>query len=397
MTLRQLFFRHVGQTSQASLALEIERAEGIYFYAPNDSKRYIDAISGVSVSNLGHQHPKVRQAIHEQTDKCLHTFVYGEFVVSPQVQLAEYLTKHLPASLDTVYFVNSGSEAVEGALKLAKRYTGRRDIVAFRNAYHGSTHGAASLMSDDYFTSAYRPLLPNVRFMRFNHEEDLALITTETAAVVTEVVRAEAGVELPQGDFLQRLQARCREVGALLIVDEIQTGCGRTGTLFAFEQYSIVPDILLVAKAFGGGMPLGAFVASQEIMRVLSFNPVLGHITTFGGHALCCAAALAALRALIEEKWMDSVREKEQLIRSLLQSHPRILGMRSAGLMVAVDLGDADFVQRFIRRCIKNGLVMDWFLFNGTAVRIAPPLIISTDQIRELCAIFVHTLDELSQ
>lgn len=386
--------QHVGQTSPAPLALEISRAENIYLYAP-DGKQYIDAISGVSVSNLGHQHPKITEAILAQTRQYLHTFVYGEMVLSPQVQLAQWLAQHLPEPLSSVYFVNSGSEATEGALKLAKRYTGRRDIVAFRNSYHGSTHGAMSLMSDSFFTSAYRPLLPNVRYINYNDPNEFAQIDKQTAAVVVEVVRAEAGVELPQGDYLQQLQAHCRQVGALLIVDEAQTGCGRIGTLFAFEQYGIVPDILLLAKAFGGGMPLGAFIASQEVMRVLTFNPVLGHITTFGGHPVCCAAGLAGLQALEEEGWLRDVKNKGELIVRQLQGHPQIVAIRSAGLMIAVQLKDAVTVQWFIRRCIENGLIMDWFLFNAESVRIAPPLVITEAQIMDLCQIFLSTLDEL--
>lgn len=393
-TLRQLFFRHIGQTSPEPLALEIEGAEGIYFYAPGGAKRYIDAISGVSVSNMGHGHPRILQALHAQADRCLHSFVYGELVVAPQVRLAEYLCAQLPKELDSVYFVNSGSEAVEGALKLAKRHTGRRDFVAFRNAYHGSTHGAASLMSDEYFTSAYRPLLPNVRFIDFNRRDDLLHIDESVAGVVVEIVRAEAGIELPAPGYLQALQERCRQTGALLIVDEIQTGCGRTGSLFAFEQHGLLPDILLLAKAFGGGMPLGAFVASRSLMQSLSQDPVLGHITTFGGHALCCAVALAALQALLQEGHISQVQAKsDRLAERLL--HPKIRQIRRAGLMFAVDLGDADLVRRFIRQAIENGAVMDWFLFNPYSVRIAPPLIISPEQIDELADIFLKTLDQL--
>ena len=291
LSQRQLFLNHVAQTNDAPLAIEIERAEGVYLYGP-DGKSYLDLIAGISVSNLGHNHPKVTQAIKQQADKYLHTLVYGEFILSPQVQLAKLLTDHLPNSMDCVYFVNSGTEATEGALKLAKRYTGRRDIVAMREAYHGSSHGSMSLMSDTYFTAPYRPLLPNVRFIEYNEPNELSQINEETACVIMETVRAEIGVMLPTNDYLKKVRQRCDEVGALLIFDEVQVGCGRTGSLFAFEQYGVVPDIMTLAKGFGGGMPLGAFVAGKEMMNTLTTKPILGHITTFGGTSgLLCSRA----------------------------------------------------------------------------------------------------------
>lgn len=393
LSQRQLFLNHVAQTSDAPLALEITRAEGIYLY-DKTGKAYIDLIAGISVSNLGHNHPKVIKAIQEQSSKYLHTLVYGEFVLSPQVQLATLLSEQLPASLDSVYFTNSGTEATEGALKLAKRYTGKTDIVACKQSYHGSSHGAMSLMSDTYFTAPFRPLLPNVKHIQFNDIDELKWIDKNTACVIMETVRAEIGVELPYPDYLKQVRERCTEVGALLILDEIQVGCGRTGSLFAFEQYGIVPDILLLAKGFGGGMPLGAFVAAKEIMQSFMHNPFLGHITTFGGHPVCCAAGLASLQVLIDEpELINSVKAKEKLFRELL-IHPAISAIRSAGLLMAVQVSSYEFVIKVSQECIKNGLVTDWFLFNSNAIRIAPPLTISTEEIKKACKILLHAIDK---
>jgi acetylornithine/succinyldiaminopimelate/putrescine aminotransferase len=333
--LRQLFLKHLAQTSEFPLMLEIESAEGIYLY-DKKGKSYIDLISGIGVSGLGHRHPRVVKAVKDQVDKYMHTLVYGEFVLSPQVQLATLLAEKLPAPLDCVYFVNSGSEATEGAMKLAKRYTGRYEIVSCKNAYHGSTQGSASLMSDPFFTQAFRPLLPGIRHIEFNNEASLHTISEKTACVIVETIQGEYGVQLPTDNFLKKLKARCDETGALLVLDEIQAGCGRTGSLFAFEQYGIVPDILLLAKGFGGGMPIGAFIASGEVMKVLSFEPLLGHITTFGGNPVCCAAALATLKELVESDLILKVKGKEKLFRDLL-IHPKIKEIRSAGLMMAVE------------------------------------------------------------
>lgn len=391
---RQLFLQHVAQTSEAPLALEIESAEGMYLYT-TDGKQYMDLIAGISVSNLGHRHPNVVNAIKTQSDKYLHTLVYGEFILSPQVELATLLAELLPNSLNCTYFVNSGAEATEGALKLAKRYTGRSEIIACKKSYHGSTQGALSLMSEDYFTKPFQPLLPEVNFIEFNKESDLQYITHKTACVIVETVRAEVGVEKSQKGYLQKLRARCTETNTLLILDEIQVGCGRSGTMFAFEQYDIIPDILLLAKGFGGGMPIGAFISSKEIMQSLTHDPVLGHITTFGGHPICCAAALANMRVLQTEyaQLIATVKAKEALFLDLLK-HPKIKTVRSCGLLLAVELENFDWVLAVIRTCIENGLITDWFLFNAEALRIAPPLIISEEEIRTACQIILAALDK---
>lgn len=386
--LRQLFLAHLAPTSEFPLLLEVSRAEGIYLY-DRDGKAYIDLISGIGVSGLGHCHPKVVAAVKDQAERYLHTMVYGEYVLSPQVKLAHLLAQQLPDSLNSAYFVNSGAEATEGAMKLAKRFTGRFEIVACHKAYHGSTQGAASLMSDAFFTQAYRPLLPGIQHIEYNCSFCLQKITEKTAGVIVETVQGEWGVRKPYGDYLKALRQRCSEVGALLIFDEIQAGYGRTGSLFAFEQYDVVPDVLLLAKGMGGGMPIGAFVASQEVMKVLSVNPLLGHITTFGGHPVSCAAALATLEHLLETDLIAQVKRKETLFRTLLQ-HPAIVEVRSAGLMMAVELSDFDFVQAVIYHCLEEGLIVDWFLFNDRSLRIAPPLIIEEAAIRKACAIILE-------
>jgi acetylornithine/succinyldiaminopimelate/putrescine aminotransferase len=391
MNNRQLFLRHVAQTSNFPLMLEIEYSEGMYLY-DTEGKKYMDLISGIGVSGLGHRNPSVVAAIKNQVDKYLHTIVYGEFVLSPQVELATLLTAHLPESLDSVYFVNSGTEATEGAMKLAKRFTNRGEIIACRNAYHGSTQGAMSLNSDDYFTQAYRPLLPSIQHINYNEVADLQHITNKTAAVIMETVQAESGIYPPQDDYLKKVRARCTEVGALFILDEIQTGYGRTGSLWAFEQYGVVPDILLLAKGMGGGMPIGAFVAPRHIMHSFADHPILGHITTFGGHPVSCAAALATLQELTQKNYIESVREKEQLFRSLLV-HPKIKEIRSAGLMMAVELSDFDFLQKTANRCMENGLITDWFLFNNRSMRIAPPLIITKEEIIWACEVILAALE----
>jgi acetylornithine/succinyldiaminopimelate/putrescine aminotransferase len=383
----------LAQTSDAPLLLEIEKAEGIYLY-DTAGKAYIDIISGIAVSCLGHCHPNVVAAIKTQSEKYLHTLVYGEYVLSPQVKLAELLTDNLPKSLNCVYFVSSGSEATEGAMKLAKRYTGRPEIISCFDAYHGSTQGSLSLMSDPYFTQAYHPLLPGIRHIRFNEEEDLAIISKQTACVIIEPVRAESGVHLPENDYLKKIRKRCDETGTLLIFDEIQVGFGRTGTLFAFEQYEVVPDVLLLAKGMGGGMPIGAFITSKELMSVLSHHPVLGHITTFGGHPVCCAAALATLETLLGSTLLEDVAAKSALLKNLLV-HPLIKAVRGLGLFMAVDLGRSDLVMQTIAICKREGLITDWFLFNDRCLRSAPPLIISEAEIRAACRIIVGALEEL--
>lgn len=391
---RQLFLRHVAQTSDMPLMLDIERGQGIYLY-DTAGKPYIDLIAGISVSSLGHCHPAVVQAVKDQADRYLHTLVYGEFLLSPQVQLATLLTEQLPDSLDSVYFVNSGTEATEGAMKLAKRATGRSEIIACRNAYHGSTQGAASLMSEDYFTRSFRPLLPGVRHINFNCTTCLQQITERTACVIMETVQAESGVHPPHADYLQQVRRRCDEVGALLILDEIQVGYGRTGTLFAFEQYGIVPDVLLLAKAMGGGMPIGAFVASRELMWHFTHNPVLGHITTFGGHPVTCAAALANLQSMLDTRIYQDAPRKAELFRTQLAAHPAVRAIRHAGLIMAVELGPFRVVKAVIDRCIELGLITDWFLFNDRCLRIAPPLIITDAEIQQACAILLQAMDEV--
>jgi len=393
--LRQLFLEHLAQTSLSPLLLEVERAEGMYLYDPA-GKPYLDLIAGIGVSCLGHRPPAVVEAVKAQLDKYLHTLVYGEFVLAPQVQLATLLAQHLPPGLSSVYLVNSGTEATEGAMKLAKRYTGRHEIIACKKAYHGSTQGAASLMWPTDFTQAFRPLLPGIRHIEYNCEWCLGQITEQTAAVIVETVQGEWGIRPPLPGYLPKLRQRCDETGALLILDEIQAGYGRTSSLFAFEQYGIVPDVLLLAKGMGGGMPIGAFIASPEIMGTLAFDPILGHITTFGGHPVSCAAALATLESLLQSGLIGQVKAKESLFLELLQ-HPAIVEVRSAGLWLAVELESFELLQRVARYCLEKGLITDWFLFNNRALRIAPPLIIEAEQIRWACGLILEALDHCSK
>lgn len=381
ITLRQLFKQHVGQTSENPTQLEIEKAEGIYMFDKN-GKKYIDLISGVSVSNVGHRHPKVIEAVKNQLDKYMHLMVYGEYVQSPQVKFAEKLTSLLPEELDNVYFVNSGSEANDAALKLAKRYTKRSEIIAFRNSYHGSTHGAFTLYGNEEVKRDYRPLLPDVRFLDFNNISDLQEITEKTACVMLEPIQAEAGIILPENDFLKHLRKRCNETGTLLILDEVQTGFGRTGHLFAFEKYNIVPDVFTIAKGMGGGMPIGALVASKKVMDSFKQNPGLGHITTFGGHPVSAASALACLEILIDDKVLESVNKKGELFRKLL-IHPTIKSIRGTGLFLSVELENEEVLQKFMQKALDNGLVFDSFLFDNTRFRIAPPLTITEEEIKE--------------
>lgn len=392
--LRQLFLAHVAQTSDFPLGLEIASSEGMYLY-DRQGKAYLDLIAGIGVSSLGHRHPKVVNAAKAQLDKYLHTIVYGEFVLAPQVQLASLIAEQLPAPLDSVYFTNSGTEATEGAMKLAKRYTGRHEFVSATHSYHGSTQGAASLMWPKDFTQAFHPLLPGIKHLDFNCDFCLSKITTKTAAVILETVQAEWGIRKPYKTWLQAVRKRCDEVGALLILDEIQAGYGRTGTLWAFQQYEVVPDILLIAKGMGGGMPIGAFVAPKTMMHTLASDPILGHITTFGGHPVSTAAGLATLQAILEENLIAQVPAKEQLFLELLQ-HPRIVEVRSAGLWLAVELASFDEVQTVIKHCLEQGLITDWFLFNDRSLRIAPPLIITEEEIRKACAIVLKGIDQLS-
>jgi acetylornithine/succinyldiaminopimelate/putrescine aminotransferase len=389
-TLRQLFLTNNAQTTDFPLLLEFERAEGVYMY-DGEGRGYIDLISGIGVSNLGHNNPYVVNAIKEQVDKYMHLMVYGEYVQTPQVRFAEKLISLLPADLQSVYFTNSGTEAVEGALKLAKRFTGRQQVVAFHNSYHGSTHGALSVMGNEEFKQAYRPLLPGVNFINLNSTGELEQISDKTACVILETIQGEAGVRVPDVSYIQALRARCNETGTLLILDEIQAAFGRSGKLFAFEHYGIIPDILLLAKALGGGMPIGAFIASHQVMSALKENPILGHITTFGGHPVSCAAGLAALQVLLNENLADTVPEKEALFRKLLV-HPSIKQVRGKGLMLAVEMESFEFNKKVIDRCIANGVITDWFLHCSNAMRIAPPLIITPDEIKKACGLILEAM-----
>jgi acetylornithine/succinyldiaminopimelate/putrescine aminotransferase len=391
MTQRELFLRHVAQTSPEPLALEIVKAEGAQMWDVN-GKMYVDLIGGISVCNVGHRHPKVVEAIKGQADKYLHLLVYGELVQSPQVEYAALLARHLPPSLSTVYFTNSGTEATEGAMKLAKRFTGKTEIVAFRESYHGSTQGALSVMGDEYWRNAYRPLLPGVWHEEYGNDNSLEQITENTAMVIAETVQAEKGVIRPRKEWMRLLRKKCDQTGTLLVLDEIQTGFGRTGSLWAFEQFGIVPDILLLGKALGGGMPLGAFIASEVIMASLTVNPVLGHITTFGGHPVSCAAGLASMNALLAEGYLDEIPGKSVLFSTLLK-HPKIKAVRTSGLLIAIEFSSFEENKRIIDACISKGIFTDWFLFAPHCMRIAPPLMISESLIREACEVILDCCD----
>jgi len=393
MHLRNLFLKHLAQTSPKPMLTEIRSAAGMMLY-PSEGPPIMDLISGIGVSAIGHCHPKVVKAIQDQAATYMHTMVYGEFVLSPQVHLAEALCSLLPPNLDSVYFVNSGAEAVEGALKLAKRVTGRHEIIACKNAYHGSTYGAMSLMSDATFTQPFAPVLPGIKFIEFNSLPDLEEITDRTAAVILETVQAESGIRFPDSKYLKALESKCKEVNAMLILDEIQCAFGRTGHMFAFSQFEIKPDILLLAKALGGGMPIGAFISAQEHMKTLSHNPALGHITTFGGHPVNCAAGLANLQVLKEESLIEKVSAKAQRFAELLP-HPLIKEIRQAGLWFALDLKDPELLQKAVHKGLENGLLFDWFLFNDHSIRIAPPLIITMDEIEIACGKLHEIFDSL--
>ena len=387
---QRLFLRHVAQTSPSPLALEITKAEGLYLYDPA-GKAYLDLIGGISVCNTGHRHPRVVEAIKDQADRYLHLLVYGELVQSPQVQYASLLAANLPVSLNSVYFTNSGAEAIEGAMKLSKRLTGRTEIVAFNQSYHGSTQGALSIIGDEYWRNAFRPLLPGIRHVDYNTTAALEAITDQTACVIAETVQAERGVYAPDKEWLQLLRQRCDQTRTLLVLDEIQVGFGRTGSLWGFTRYGVVPDILLLGKALGGGLPMGAFISDREKMQTLTEGPVLGHITTFGGHPLCCAAGLASLKVLLEEDWMTAVDEKEQLFHRLLV-HPSIRKVRSAGLLIAVEFESFEQNKLIIDTCITRGLLTDWFLFAPQCMRIAPPLTISKEEIEKACTIILSAI-----
>ena len=395
--LRKQFLRHVAQTSPSPQLIEVARAEGVFFYTP-EGKPYYDLISGVSVNNVGHANRAVVEAVQRQAADYMHVLVYGEMVERPQVEFARLLAETLPEPLDSVYFLSSGAEAVGGALKLAKRYTARSEMISMRRAYHGSTHGAMSMMGapeGEEWKSAFRPLLPDTKAIRFNCEEDLMQITERTACVLCEPVQGEAGVRPPHPGYLQALRRRCDEVGALLIFDEIQVGMGRSGEMFAMQKYGVTPDIVCLAKALGGGMPLGAFVSSQKIMSTLTHDPVLGHITTFGGHPVCCAAGLAAMKYLQENNIVEDVERKGALYEELLKDHPAVQEIRRAGLLLAVELGASEKLYRIMELFIEEGILSDWFLFCDTAFRISPPLVISDEEIRDSVRIIRRCLDML--
>ncbi|MEN9369865.1 MAG: hypothetical protein RI952_730 [Bacteroidota bacterium] len=394
LNLRQLFLSHNAQTTDFPLSLEIVCAEGLYLY-DKDDKSYLDLISGIGVSSIGHRHPKVVEAIKKQADEYLHLMVYGEYIQSPQTLLAAKLAALLPNNLSSVYLVNSGSEAIEGAMKLAKRYTGKTHIIACKDSYHGSTQGALSIMGNESYKQAYRPLLPDIEFIEFGNIKDLEKITPATAAIFLETIQGEAGIRLASKEFWQAIREKCNETGTLLVLDEIQCGIGRSGKFSAFDHYGIVPDILILAKALGGGMPIGAFISSPKIMNSLKENPILGHITTFGGHPLNCAAALATLGVMESENLIETVTEKGKLFQELLV-HPEIISFRGEGLMLAIQLKDFDFNKKVIDRCIENGVIVDWFLHCSDSMRIAPPLTISEIEIRKACKIIIEAIDAIA-
>ncbi len=394
MNNRQLFLNHVAQVSNSPLGIEIERADSVYLF-DNTGKQYIDFISGISVSNVGHCHPEVVNAITKQIQQYMHVMVFGELIQGSQVQLAKALTDILPKNLNSVYFTNSGAEATEGSLKLAKRVTGRSEIICFTNAYHGSTHGALSVMGNEDFKQAFRPLLPDIKIIEYNNATAIkSAITSTTAAVILEPIQSETGYIESTIKFLQIIKDKCLETGALLIFDEIQSGFGRSGSMFAFEQSNIVPDILLLAKGMGGGLPIGCFISDVRLMNALTHNPALGHITTFGGNAVCCAASLACLQVILNNNLHKEVNKKSVLIKSLL-THSAIKSIKGKGFMLSIEFETEDLNMKIINQCIKNGLFVDWFLFNTKALRITPPLIISDNQIKQSINILNKSINEV--
>ena len=390
MNNRQLFQQYVAQTSPSPVGLEIVSALGSYLYDAAGNK-YLDIIGGISVCNIGHMHPAVVEAIKKQADQYLHVMVYGELVQSPQVKYAELLAQYLPVNLNCVYFTNSGAEATEGAIKLARRATGRTDIISCNNAYHGNTLGALSVMGDEYWRNAFRPLMPGVWHYDYNSQALIDAINECTACVIMETIQGEAGVVTPNANWIKKLRKKCSGTGTLLIFDEIQCGFGRTGKLWGFEHYDVAPDIVLLGKALGGGMPLGAFISSHDLMQILTNNPVLGHITTFGGHPVCCAAGMAGMKALLDECIIENVCAKEMLFLSLLK-HPAIKAIRSKGLLIAVELETPDHVAQTLQRCLDKGVFSDWFLFAPDCIRIAPPLTITDEEIRYACETLLSCL-----
>lgn len=394
ISFRTAFLRHVGQTSPEPDGFEVSHGEGIFLF-DKEGNPFIDCISGIAVSSLGHGHPRIKDAIRKQLDLHLHTMVYGEHVQEPQVALAEKLAQLLPAELNCTFFTSSGTEAVEGALKAARKYTSRYEIIACRHAYHGSTAGAESLRSDLTHIAGARPLVPGVKHIDFNDFDDLVKITDHTAAIIIEPVQGEAGAIVPSAGYLRAVRDRCHETGTLLILDEIQTGMGRTGSMWAFQQEEVIPDILLLAKAFGGGLPLGAFISSQKIMKVLSHDPILGHLTTFGGHPLSCAAGLEAINILEENHLPARAVSLERIIRKKLEHHRALREVRGRGLMLALELKNPDNLFPAVKACRNEGLLVDWFLFNNFSLRFAPPLIISEEEVNLVCAKLTTALDSL--
>jgi acetylornithine/succinyldiaminopimelate/putrescine aminotransferase len=396
ITHRNLFLNNLAQTSDFPLLIEIEKAEGVWLYGKNDEK-YLDFISGIAVSNVGHRHPKVVQAIKDQADKYMHLMVYGEYVQGPQVLLANKLVgtlSHIPTTkdkIDNVYFTNSGTEAIEGAMKLAKRYTNRSEIISCKNAYHGATQGALSLSGSEHFKQNYRPLLPDIKQIEFANFDDLNKITNKTAAIFMETVQGESGLQTATHEYFKALENKCLATGTLLILDEIQCGCGRTGSFWAFEQYGIYPDVLVAAKGMGGGMPIGAFMANQKVMAVFKNNPILGHITTFGGHPISAAASLATLNVIFEENLLANINQKADRIKSKLV-HPKIKAIRNKGLMMAVEFESFEVLKPIIDRAIEKGVITDWFLFCDNSMRIAPPLTITNEEIDHACEVIMSCL-----
>ena len=388
---KDIFKLHLAQTFSFPSCLEVESAKGSYITDVN-GKDYLDFVAGISACTLGHSNPIITNSIKKQLEKYTHVMVYGEYVQSPQYKLAELLSDNLPESLKTTYFTNSGAEAIEGAMKLAKRKTGRSEIISCKNSYHGSTQGALSIMGNEEQKAKYRPLLPHCNQIIFNDEESLKTITKSTAAVVLEVIQGGTGFFTPTKTFLQKVRKRCTQTGTLLIFDEIQTCFGRLGTLFGFERYDVIPDILCIAKGMGGGMPIGAFISSWEFMNLLSFEPKLGHITTFGGHPVNCAASLATLKELLSTDIMNEVEKKEGLFRKHL-IHPKIKEIRGKGLMLAIELDNKEIVQRVVEESLEKGLILFYFLFTKTAIRITPPLTISDEEIIKGCEIIKGILD----
>ena len=390
--MKQEFFKYQAQTTPYAAGFEVEKAEGSYIYG-KDGKAYLDFVAGVSANTLGHSHPKVVNAIKEQADKYLHVMVYGEYAQEKPVELCKLLAEATPEPLEVTYLVNSGAEAIDGALKLAKRYTGREEIISMKNSYHGNTHGALSVSGNEVHKREFRPLLPMISFIEFNNEEEFSKITEKTACVIAETIQGAAGFLTPSQDYFKNLKKKCEEVGTLLILDEIQPGFGRTGKLFSFEHYNMVPDILVMGKGMGGGVPVGAFMSSAEIMKSLQHSPKLGHITTFGGNPLIAAASYATLKEVLESNLMNEVAEKEKLFRELLV-HPKIKKVNGRGLMLAVELESPEFTLSVAKKCMEKGLVVFWQLYRNEFMRVSPPLTISKEEIKKGCEIIIESINE---